>query len=276
MADWSKPTTSDTYTNVLTYIDARLDELAIQFAGASPTNLPTNAIRWNSSTNKWEKYNGSIWVDLTTSYAVTVSNATTVDSKAPDTAATANKIPVRDAAGGIDLPTGDPASNYKAAHKKYIDDKVAAGVFPSGTKMIFAQAAAPTGWTKVTTHNDKALRVVSGTGGGSGGTLGLSAATVGSTTLTSSHIPAHTHTANHSHVINTYIDTADPGGVTGNVLLKSVRSYPYSEEAATYYGELSTTAVETATVTSSSYGSGTGHDHTLALAYVDVIIASKD
>jgi len=40
---------------------------------------------------------------------------------------------------------------------------------PSGTSMLFYQAAAPTGWTKVTTHNDKSLRVVSGTGGGSGG-----------------------------------------------------------------------------------------------------------
>ncbi len=35
--------------------------------------------------------------------------------------------------------------------------------------MLFYQAAAPTGWTKQTTHNDKSLRVVSGTGGGSGG-----------------------------------------------------------------------------------------------------------
>lgn len=42
-------------------------------------------------------------------------------------------------------------------------------VIPSGTSMLFYQAAAPTGWTKQTTHNDKSLRVVSGTGGGSGG-----------------------------------------------------------------------------------------------------------
>jgi hypothetical protein len=42
--------------------------------------------------------------------------------------------------------------------------------FISGTTLLFYQVAAPTGWTQVTTHNDKALRVVSGTGGGSGGT----------------------------------------------------------------------------------------------------------
>ena len=40
---------------------------------------------------------------------------------------------------------------------------------PAGTVMPFFQAAAPTGWTKITTHNNKMLRVVSGSGGGSGG-----------------------------------------------------------------------------------------------------------
>ena len=40
---------------------------------------------------------------------------------------------------------------------------------PSGTTMLFAQSSAPTGWTKSTSHNNKALRVVSGSGGGSGG-----------------------------------------------------------------------------------------------------------
>jgi len=29
--------------------------------------------------------------------------------------------------------------------------------FPSGTRMLFQQTAAPTGWTKDTSHNDKAL-----------------------------------------------------------------------------------------------------------------------
>jgi hypothetical protein len=35
--------------------------------------------------------------------------------------------------------------------------------FPKDTIMAFQQTAAPTGWTKETTHNDKALRVVTGT-----------------------------------------------------------------------------------------------------------------
>ena len=47
--------------------------------------------------------------------------------------------------------------------------------FPSGTSMLFQQTAAPTGWTKQTTHNDKALRVVTGTVG-TGGSVAFSTA----------------------------------------------------------------------------------------------------
>ena len=81
--------------------------------------------------------------------------------------------------------------------------------FPSGTVMVFYQSAAPTGWTKSTAQNNKALRVVSGSGGGVGGTHGLSSPpslahthTGGSHTHTSA---AHTHTsAAHTHSIGAH------------------------------------------------------------------------
>jgi hypothetical protein len=47
--------------------------------------------------------------------------------------------------------------------------------FPTGTKMLFQQTAAPTGWTKDTTHDNKALRVVSGTAS-TGGTVAFTTA----------------------------------------------------------------------------------------------------
>ena len=48
--------------------------------------------------------------------------------------------------------------------------------FPAGTRMIFQQTSAPTGWTKVTSGiNNHALRVVSGTAG-SGGNVAFSSA----------------------------------------------------------------------------------------------------
>ena len=72
---------------------------------------------------------------------------------------------------------------------------------PNGSVMVFFQAAAPTGWTKVTTQNDKTLRVVSGNGGGTGGDWAMSA---GETTSShGGHVhtgAAHTHTsAAHTH-----------------------------------------------------------------------------
>lgn len=43
-------------------------------------------------------------------------------------------------------------------------------IFATSTAWVFCQSSAPTGWTKSTTHNNKALRVVSGSGGAAGGT----------------------------------------------------------------------------------------------------------
>jgi hypothetical protein len=47
--------------------------------------------------------------------------------------------------------------------------------FPSGTALLFQQTAAPTGWTKQTTHDNKALRVVSGSAS-SGGSVAFTTA----------------------------------------------------------------------------------------------------
>ena len=41
-------------------------------------------------------------------------------------------------------------------------------VLAQNSVAVFYQSSAPTGWTQVTAHNDKALRLVNGTGGGFG------------------------------------------------------------------------------------------------------------
>jgi hypothetical protein len=130
-----------------------------------------------------------------------------------------------------------------------------AALIPSGTPMLFVQTSAPTGWTKVTSHNDKALRVVSGSAS-SGGTNSFSTVmaqtTVGNTTLSNSTVPAHSHTIN---VDNT---SGTAGGLTTWVLGASLAAG--------------------GTQTSSSSGSGGAHNHTITMSiqYVDVIIATKD
>ena len=144
---------------------------------------------------------------------------------------------------------------------------------PSGSVMLFVQTAAPTGWTKSTTHDNKALRVVSGTAS-SGGSVGFTTAfgtptvtgsvslsgTVGATTLTIEQIPSHTH----------------------NITLVSGDSGPY-------IGPNRNNLESTSTVSSGSAGGGQPHDHsfsgsgslssasaTINVQYVDVIICTKD
>ena len=84
--------------------------------------------------------------------------------------------------------------------------------FASGTDMIFFQSAAPTGWTKSTANNDKALRVVSGSGGGTGGSAAFSSPahniSAAAHTLAVNEIPSHSH----SH---STITTNTSGGTPG-------------------------------------------------------------
>lgn len=75
MADHSKPTTASTYTNFVTELDGRFDDLV---AGLDPayvtaTNVPTNSLRFSSAAAKWQRWNGSSWVDPVATYAISIS-----------------------------------------------------------------------------------------------------------------------------------------------------------------------------------------------------------
>lgn len=134
------------------------------------------------------------------------------------------------------------------------------GSFPSGTSTVFCQASAPVGWTKSTSNNDKALRVVSGSGGGTGGTVSFSdysnhTHTASAHTLSISEIPAHTH--------NITLYQFGPSGPDG----------PSSINDTTQFAMTGVTE---------SQGGGGSHTHTPTtvatgqLAYLDVIVCSKD
>ena len=71
---------------------------------------------------------------------------------------------------------------------------------PNGSVMAFFQSAAPTGWTKVTSQNNKVLRVVSGNGGGTGGTWATSSG------VTTNEVGAHVHSsAAHTHTAAAHV-----------------------------------------------------------------------
>lgn len=114
------------------------------------------------------------------------------------------------------------ATSLTATGIQFPDDTVTStNLLPSGTRLLFHNSTAPTGWTKDTTIDDSALRVVSGTPG-SGGSSAFSSALgtpsvsgsvslsgdpaagnlsasisgnidVASTTLSTSQMPSHTH-----------------------------------------------------------------------------------
>ena len=149
----------------------------------------------------------------------------------------------------------------------------AAAAFASGTAMIFQQTSAPTGWTKSTTHNNKALRLINGTVGTGGssafttafgtpsvsGSVSLSG-TVGATTLTTAQLASHSHS----------FSKGSQGG-SG--------SYPYAGNAYCYNGSQGTgSAGSNNSHTHSFSGSGSLSSATASIdvQYVDVIIATKD
>ena len=143
--------------------------------------------------------------------------------------------------------------------------------FASGTLMLFQQTTAPSGWTKQTTHNDKALRVVSGTVGSGGSSAfttafgtptvtGTIAGSTGAHTLSTAEMPSHSHT------VPTY-------GFAGN------RNNGHVSKPDNPY--------DTGSINTGSTGGNGSHSHSLSatfsggaaainVEYVDLIIASKD
>jgi len=172
---------------------------------------------------------------------------------------------------GIKTTSGSPATvsagsqsllvcNGSGAVTPYLESTVVTPPFPSGTRMLFQQTAAPTGWTKITTFNDAALRIVSGAAS-SGGVTGFSTVfsgsgvTSSSTVLSTAQIPSHSHSLSPNFNVNFTRTQFDP---TGAACLTSEAGGP--------------------TFSISNTGSGSGHTHTntMEVLYVDTIIASKD
>lgn len=154
-------------------------------------------------------------------------------------------------------------------------------VIPAGTVMVFYQAAAPAGWTQVVTQNDKALRVVSGSGGVAGGSQGLSS------TIFIAHnhnVLSHTHTISHKHYTgilaiagqlafaNGLVDW--PSGTTSIGLLANIFAGSASAGASTQPA-LNTSPPDT-TDSGSTAGTTDSQLADVNLAYADVILCSKN
>ena len=189
-------------------------------------------------------------------------------------------------------------------------------VIPAGVVMLFYQAAAPTGWTKVTTNvNNRALRVVSGTGANDGGNMAFTNAFDERAVV----LPQHNHNAsagnqsddhNHTVTISTHnghkhsID--DPGHAHNYVDTRG--ELINDEEGEDEKGEHAINEQETKTTSNANTGinetqnagehshnanvsnQNSNHNHTITVQnagtagasmdfrvrYLDVIICTKD
>jgi hypothetical protein len=136
---------------------------------------------------------------------------------------------------------------------------------------LWYQASAPTGWTKITTHHNKALRIVNTSGGGSGGTVGF-------TTAFTSKTPTGTVSGSNSggSVANTTatgsVSGSNSSGSVGNTTLSLTQipshthslydSFTFSGAAGgtRYLGD-SNGSSSLGTPSSGSAGSGGSHNH---------------
>ena len=134
-------------------------------------------------------------------------------------------------------------------------------VFPVGTVMLFAQTAAPIGWTKLTTNDNHALRIVTGTAS-TGGAINFDALFVAAKAsvthvLTTSELAAHSH--------RQQIDGED--------------AFQLGTASGSDWGTQTTGQIADAvTENTGPTGSGSGHTHNIAMnvKFVDVIRASKN
>jgi hypothetical protein len=154
-----------------------------------------------------------------------------------------------------------------------------ASEFASGTRMLFQQTSAPTGWTKDVSNNNKALRLVSGAVG-SGGTVAFTTAfasqsvagSVGNTALSIAQMPLHGHTFRRNTGSGGTFNDEGFGGVVMDTSGGRVNDPPFTG-----------TPTDTGGQQLGGEGGGGTHTHTftgtaidLAVQYVDCIIAAKD
>jgi len=175
---------------------------------------------------------------------------------------------------GVTATTQAASDNStKVATTAYVTTGIAnAQAFPSGTKMLFQQTAAPTGWTKVTSGVDnKALRVVSGTAG-SGGSNAFSntlasrsiTANADNTTITGNISVAN---ATQGGNVSVSIANASTGGTVNNHTLSTSQmpSHSHTVTGGNYGGGVNRPAVTTyysqTSANTGSTGGGGAHNH---------------
>jgi hypothetical protein len=92
--DFLKPVVSDPYATLLPGVNQAIVDLGKGLDPATSgvhTNVPTNTVRWNSATARWQLFNATSWVDLSALYGINISgNAATATTATTAGACTGN------------------------------------------------------------------------------------------------------------------------------------------------------------------------------------------
>lgn len=169
--------------------------------------------------------------------------------------------------------------------------------FASGTKMVFYQASAPTGWTQDTAAalSDAAFRVTTGTGAGTGGSDTFQTTFAASRTLQSGAIPVSgsvsvsgsvgSHTlstpeiASHTHNVCTYIN---PGGPNAEALCRRndnpmfKTGCPFVAPAGGGGGHTHPFSVSSSSLSSAATADTALTIPAMNIKFANVIVAAKD
>ena len=220
--------------------------------------------------------NATFYGDVSTTGNITLSGQ--IDGR--DIAADGQKLDgyttasIGELKDGVTATTQAASDNTtKVATTAYVTTAIAnADAFPSGTKMLFQQTAAPTGWTKVTSGVDnKALRVVSGTAG-SGGSNAFSntladrsiTANADNTTMTGNVSVANSTAGGN---VSVSIGSSSTGGTVNNHTLSTneMPSHTHGITGGNWGGSTRRAPVNTYltqyNANTNSTGGGGGHSH---------------
>ena len=230
-----------------------LGDIKSMNSGSSvPTNPVEGELWYDTNTNRVAIYNGTAFVNLWDTDSSTWIGTITI----PNNSVTPEK-----------MTGGTPATGQVlvATGATTVDWQTAPG-FASGTRMIFQQSSAPTGWTIIndtTVQSNGGLRIITSGTVSVGGTADWTSPTHsligGSHTLTISQVPAHSHK----------VAGSEGGG-----------GIDYGENfSANNFGPVS--SGRTGQADTSSQGGGGSHTHPVSgsiteIKYTDVIVASKD
>ncbi len=220
--------------------------------------------------------------DITNDGASSGLDADILDGQQPASTASGNTVVKRDSAGRTKFVS--PSASDDVAIKSYVDARL-----EGGTKMLFVQAGAPNGWSKDMDQDNKALRIVNGTGGATGGATNFDSI-FGSSKITGSTSPgvaSHTHADTfsvssdgaHVHGLQTWAlgsggqNIVTPGA---NLPADNNSNSPGASSAPDTVSAGAHTHPLAGSVTAAGSGSAHTHTRSMDIRFVDVIKCTKN